>query len=102
MVERGDEPDVFAEQHPVAEHVATHVADADDGEVTGLGVDTELGEVAFDALPRAARGDAHLLVVVSGRTTRGERVVEPETMFARNLVGEVGERRGALVGGDER
>ena len=33
VVERGDELDVLGEQHAVAEHVARHVADADDGEV---------------------------------------------------------------------
>ena len=44
------------EQHAVAEHVAAHVADADDGEGVGLDVDAELAEVALDATPtRTAR-----------------------------------------------
>ena len=38
VVERADEPDVAREQHAVAEHVARHVADADDREVLGLDV----------------------------------------------------------------
>ena len=41
------------QQHAVAEHVAAHVADADDGEVLGLDVDAELAEVALDGHPRA-------------------------------------------------
>ena len=52
----------------------------------------------FHRLPRAARGDAHLLVVVALRPARGERVAEPEAVPGRDLVGRVGERRGALVG----
>ena len=38
VVEGRDEPDVLEEEHPVAEDVAAHVPDADDGEVLGLGV----------------------------------------------------------------
>ncbi len=48
-----------------------------------LDVDAELAEVALDRLPGAARGDAHLLVVVAGRAARGEGVVEPEAVVAR-------------------
>ena len=59
VVERGDQLDVAREQHPVAEHVARHVADPDDGEVGRLDVGAELAEVALDRLPRAARGDPH-------------------------------------------
>ncbi len=36
VVEGGDQADVGREQHAVAEHVARHVADADDGEVLVL------------------------------------------------------------------
>ncbi|HVD63963.1 MAG TPA: hypothetical protein VNC14_06690, partial [Lapillicoccus sp.] len=59
MVVGGDEPDVLAEQHAVAEDVAGHVADADDGEVLGLGVVAHLTEVPFDGFPGALGGDAH-------------------------------------------
>ena len=48
-------------------------------------------------LPGAARGDAHLLVVVALGAARGERVAEPVAEPARHFVGRVGERRGALV-----
>ena len=99
MVERGHQPNVLGQQHPVAEHVTAHVADADDGEVLGLGVDAHLAEVPLDALPRALGGDAHLLVVVADRTAGGERVAEPEPVGLRDFVGDVGEGRGALVGG---
>ena len=101
MVERGDQPNVLGQQHSVAEHVTAHVADADDGEVLGLGVDAHLAEVPLDAFPRALGGDAHRLVVVADRTAGGERVAEPEAVGLRDLVGDVGERRGALVGGHD-
>ena len=54
VVERGDELDVLRQQHAVAEHVARHVADADDGEVVAVGIDAEVPEVAAHRLPRAA------------------------------------------------
>ena len=60
----------------------------------------ELAEVPLHRFPGAARGDAHLLVVVAGRAARGEGVVEPEAVVARQRVGDVGEGGGALVGGD--
>ena len=56
--------------------------------------------MALDRFPGAARGDADLLVVVSGRAAGGERIAEPEIVRDRQVVGDVGERRRALVGGD--
>ena len=102
VVEGGDQADVLGEQHAVAEDVTGHVADADGGEVLGLGVVAQLAEVPLDRLPRAARGDAHALVVVARGTAGGEGVPEPEAVRLRHLVGDVGERRGALVGGDDQ
>ena len=58
VVEGGDQPDVARQQHAVAEDVAGHVADADDGEVLRLDVGADLAEVALHRLPGAARGDA--------------------------------------------
>ena len=88
-------------QHAVAEHVARHVADADDGELVAVGVLAEHAGVAAHALPRAACGDAHRLVVVAVAAAGGERVAEPEAVLGGDLVGDVAERRGALVGGDD-
>ena len=99
MVEGGDQPDVLGQQHAVAEHVTAHVADADDGEVLGLGVDPDLAEVPLDRLPRALGGDAHGLVVVAHRSAGGERVAQPEAVGLGDIVGDVGERGGAFVGG---
>ena len=66
-----------------------------------LDVGAELAEVPLDRFPGAARGDAHLLVVVAGGAARGERVAEPEAVLDRDRVRDVGEGRGALVGGDD-
>ena len=90
------------EQHPVAEHVAGHVAHAHRGEVVRVRVEPERREVPLHRLPGAARGDAHLLVVVALGAAGGERVAEPEAVPARDLVGRVGERRGALVRRDHQ
>ena len=89
---------MFAQQHAVAEDVAGHVADADDGEILALAVDAELAEMALDRFPGAARGDAHALVVVTHRTARSEGVAQPEAIVDGHAVGDVGERRRALVG----
>ena len=69
VVEGRHQPDLLRKQHAVAEHVAAHVTDAYDCERLGLGVDADLPEVTLNGLPRPTRGDAHLLVVVPGRTT---------------------------------
>ena len=100
VVEGRDELDLARQQHAVAEYVARHVADADHGERFFLGVDAHFAEVAFDRFPRAARGDAHLLVVITHRAARGEGVVEPEAVLGGDGVGNVGEGGGALVGSD--
>ena len=101
VIEGRHELDVARQQHAVAEHVARHVADARDGEVGGLRVDAHLAEVALHRFPRAARGDAHRLVVVADRAAGGERIAQPEAVFGADAVRVVGERRGALVGGDD-
>ena len=86
------------QQHAVAEHVARHVADADDGDGGRVGVDAEVAEVAAHRLPGALGGDAHLLVVVARRTAGGEGVAQPEAVLGGDGVGQVGERGRALVG----
>ncbi len=101
VVEGGDQADVLAEQHAVAEHVTGHVADADDREVLALRVHAQLTEVPLDGLPGAAGGDAHALVVVTRAAAGGEGVTEPEVVLLGDPVGDVGEGRGALVGGDD-
>ncbi len=61
----------------------------------------ELAEMALDRLPGSPRGDPHRFVVVALRAAGGERVTEPEPVLGRDLVGNVGERRRALVGGND-
>ena len=65
MIECRQQTDVPRQQHSVAEHVAGHIADADDGEVLLLNVDADLAEMALDALPGAAGSDRHFLMVIS-------------------------------------
>ena len=101
VVEGADQPDLIRPQHPVAEDVARHVADADDRERLALGVVPELAEVPAHALPGAAGGDAERLVVVAGRAAGRERVAEPEAVLDGDRVRGVRERRRALVGGDD-
>ena len=100
MVERCDQADLAREQHAVAEHIARHVADAGDGERLRLRVHADLAEMSLDAFPAAARGDAHLLMVVTCRPAGGERVTKPEAALHRDAVGDVREGRRTLVGGD--
>jgi len=102
VVEGGHEPDVARQQHAVAEHVARHVADADHRELAALGVEVDFAEVALHALPGAARGDAHHLVVVAHAATRGEGVAQPVLVFGADGVGVVRESGRALVGGDHQ
>ena len=102
VIEGGDELGGLLAQQAVAEHVARHVADADHRERRRGEVDVHLAEMALDRFPGAARGDADFLVVVSGRAAGGEGVAEPKIVGDGDVVGDVGERRGALVGGDDQ
>src|SRR5204862_2076406 len=77
------------------------VADTDHGEVRALDVGPELAKMPLDRLPRPARGDCHCLMVVAGGAARGERVPQPEAVLGRQRVGDIRERGGALVGGDD-
>src|SRR5690606_3130033 len=72
-----------------------------DREVLALGVHAQFAEVPLDGLPGAAGGDAHALVVVSGGAAGREGVTEPEVVRLGDLVGDVGEPGGALVGRDD-
>ena len=101
VVKGGDQADVLAAQHAVAEDVAAHIADAHDREVLGSGVESELAEVAFDGLPRTSGGDGHRLVVVADRSARSEGVAEPEAAALGDRIGHIGEPCRALVSGDD-
>ena len=70
--------------------------------MNGVGgdVDVHFAEMPLHRLEGAARGDAHLLVVVAGRAAARESVAEPIAVFGRYGVRRVGEGRRALVGGD--
>ncbi len=101
MVEGGEQLRAAHQQRAVAEDVARHVADAGGREDVALGIDAELGEMLLRALPRAARGDRELLVVVALGAARGEGVAEPEVARECDRVGGVREVRRALVGRDD-
>lgn len=49
--------------------------------------------------PCAPCGDAHLFVVVASGATGGERIAQPEAALCGNMVSDVREGCGALVGG---
>jgi len=101
VIEGGDQAQRFRQQHAVAEHVARHVAAAGGTDRVGLDVDPHLEEMPLNRDPRAARGNAHFLVVVPVRAAACERIAKPEFALERDAVGDVGEGRGPLVGGDD-
>ena len=88
---------MFRQQHAVAEHVAGHVPDTHHAEIGVLCVDAHLTEMTLYRHPGSARGDAHFLVVVPRTATGSEGVAQPETVFRRHLVGQVGEGGRSLV-----
>src|SRR3546814_14055084 len=57
--------------------------------------------MTLDRNPPAARGDRHALVIVAVAAPAGEGVAEPEIVVGGDCVGDVGEARGALVGGND-
>ena len=98
MIERRHQADMLGQQHAVAEHIARHVAHPHHGKVGGLDVGAQFAEVALDRFPGAARGDAHLLVVIADAAAAGEGIAQPEAAPQRDGIGDVGEGGGALVG----
>ncbi len=56
----------------------------------------------LDRLPRATCRDAHLLVVVADRATRGKGIAEPEAVLLGDAVGVIGKTGRALVGGNHQ
>ena len=97
VIEGGDQPQVRRTQHPVAEHVAAHVADPDDRHLIGIRVDPERPGMSPNALPRTASRDSHGLVVVSSAAAGSEGVAQPEAVVGGDGVRGVGERGGSLV-----
>src|SRR3546814_343297 len=97
-----DQTRLLRAQHAVAEHVAAHVADADRSEWLNLNIRAQFTKVALHALPGAARGDAHFLVVVAGAATGRKCITKPETIFVGNPIGDVGKRGRAFIGRDHQ
>src|SRR5262245_18541501 len=87
---------------PMPPTVTGPVAGAGYGHGRAIEVAAGLARVLAGALPRAARGDAEPLVVVTAPPARGEGVAEPEVARGRELVGEVGKGGGPFVGGDDQ
>src|SRR5690606_19431949 len=101
VIESADQTNMVGPQHAIAEHIAGHVADADDAEIGGHGIETQLAAMSLHGNPGAARGDAHFLVVVADAAAGSESIAEPVVVMLRDLVGSIGEARSALVGGDD-
>ncbi len=102
MVEGRDQFGLGRQDHAVAEDVAGHVADAGHGERLLLDILVDLAEVALDRFPGAARRDAHRLVIITDAAAGREGVAQPEAVIGRDAVGDIGEGRGSLVGGDDQ
>jgi hypothetical protein len=99
MVEGRHQLQGAGQEHAVAEHVAGHVAHPRHRDRRGLDVDVDFAEMALDRLPRAAGGDAHLLVVVALAAAGREGVAEPMALLDGQGIGRVREGGRALVGG---
>ena len=101
MIEGGDQLDRLAQQHAIAEHVARHVAAADNADRLALHVDAHFGEMTLHRNPGAASGDAHRLMVIAVGAAAGEGIAQPEVAILRDRIGDVAEGRGALVRRDD-
>ena len=102
VVECGHQLGLLGTQHAVAEHVPAHIADTDGGEFVLGRVDAHFPEMTLDRHPGATGGNAHLLVVVAVAASGSKGIAHPEAVFGGDLVGDVGEGGGALVGGHDQ
>ncbi|CAB4833467.1 unannotated protein [freshwater metagenome] len=69
MIKCRHQLNVLTEQHAITEDITTHIADANHGEVIGLGINTKLTKMPLDRLPGTACGDTHGFVVITVRAT---------------------------------
>ena len=102
VVERCQQPGLFRAEHAVTKDIAAHIADADDCERFCLRVEAEGSQVPLHRDPGALRSDAHLFVVIADGAARRESVAKPEAVLLGDVVGGVGEGRGAFVGGHHK
>ncbi len=101
VIERGHQPQVRRPQQAVAEHVARHVADADDGHCVAVGILADRAGVTANALPRTAGGDAHRFVVVPNAAAGSKSIAQPKPVLGRDAVGHIAEGGRTLVGGND-
>lgn len=99
VVEGGHQPQIGRVQHAVAEYIPRAVPDAGHRNGFSVDIDPDLGEMIAYRYPCAPCGDAHLFVVVASGATGGERIAQPEAALCGNMVSDVREGCGALVGG---
>ena len=97
MVECGNQLDRFGQQHAVAKHIAGHIPAARNADAVFLDVNSLLKEMALDADPSAARGNAHRLVVISVGPTACKSIAKPESGLFRDTIGNVRETRCAFI-----
>ena len=97
VVKRHHQADVLRQQHAIAKHVTRHVTNTGNCEAAGLGIDRQAAEMPLDRFPGTARGNAHLLVVITDRSSGGKGVAEPEAVIRRHAVGNVGKGGCAFV-----
>ena len=98
MVEGCNQLDLLRQEHTVTEHVARHIANTCNRERLGLDILVELTEVPLHSFPCTARSDCHTFVIVTGRTTRCESIIEPEIMCLADRICRIGEGCRALIG----
>ena len=87
------------QQHAVSKHVTRHVSHPRHSELVTLGVHPHLPEMALDTFPRASRGDAHGLVVITHAATGGKCIAQPVAVLLAHRIGMVRERGCPFVGG---
>ena len=102
VVKRCHQPNLFRQQHAIAEDIASHVANTGHSKGLLLDVLALFTEVPLHTFPGAAGGDAHLLVVVACRAARGKGITQPKTVFVRQTVSDIRESRGPLVGSHDQ
>ena len=100
VIERGHHLKRFGEQHSVAEHIARHIAAANNTNRVFLNVNSAFGKVALHRNPRALGRNPHRLMIITNRATAREGIAKPEAAFKRDGVGHIGECRSALVSRD--
>ena len=77
MIKRGNQADMFRQQHAITKYIAGHVTDAYYGKILLLNIDSQFTEMTLDRDPGSLGSNSHRFMVIAIATPRSEAITQP-------------------------